>query len=241
MSTITIYRSERPLGAHEVLNSLSSARIQDGWIKAMPSKFSKHEIYIQYCFWESVEDDIRRIVGEDPTAIIDILKEKGKNRILRRVYCFINTLTKTLEIYRGHDAKTEEIVSQFEGWFKTKFTQISLTSDNLQSVYSQHATELKQAMFKNVEGLIYEMLRGNQLEANGKFREYLQKFPACLRVISFRPKIRFINGNNKYQVTVNGDKGTVKISENGEWKWRPRSEIRQIVFMLTATLGLLAN
>ena len=240
MPTITVYQYKEMLGMHQMLNSLVNAKIDGGWLKAMPSKFSKHEIYMQYCYWESLEDDLKRIFGEDDN-VIQVLKENGKNKVLRRVYCFINVVTRTLEIYRGHDAKTDEIVTQFENLLNIKFTQVSITSENLQKIYTQHATELKQAMFKNVEGLIYEMLRGNQLEANGKFKEYLQKFPSCLRVVSFRPKIRFLNGSSKYQVTVNGDKGTIRISENGNWKWRPRTEIRQIVFMLAATLGLLAN
>jgi len=70
------------------------------------------------------------------------------------------------------------------------------------------------------------------LENNKKFKEYMEKFPECLRVISFRPRIKFLNKNSRYQVTVNGDKGTIKISE-GFFSWRPRYEIRQIVFIIT--------
>jgi hypothetical protein len=240
MPTITVYSYKEALGMHQMLNSLAQARVDGGWLKAMPSKFNKNEIYMQYCYWESLEDDLRRMFGEGD-SIISTLKENGKSKVLRRVYCFINVVSRTLEIYRGHDAKTDEIVSQFESLLDIKFEQVSITSENLQKIYSQHATELKQAMFKNIDGLVYDMLRGNQLELNQKFKEYLQKFPTCLRVVSFKPKIRFMNGNSKYQVTVNGDKGTIRISENGNYKWRPRTEIRQIVFMLAATLGLFAN
>jgi hypothetical protein len=94
-------------------------------------------------------------------------------------------------------------------------------------------------MFTNVEGLIFNILRGNFLENNEKFKQYLQKFPDCLRAISFRPKIRFLNNFNKYQVTLNGGKGTLRISSNSIFNWRPRYEIRQIVFIVAATLGLL--
>ncbi|TAL47200.1 hypothetical protein EPN87_03510 [archaeon] len=240
MPTITVYQYKEALGMHQMLNSLVSARIEGGWLKAMPSKFNKNEVYMQYCFWEDVEEDIKRMFGEEDN-IISILKENGKTKALRRIYCFINVISRTLEIYRWHDAKTDEMVTQFESLLGIKLTQVAITSESLQKIYTNHSTELKQAMFKNVEGLMYETLRGNQLEANGKFQEYLQKFPTCLRVVSFRPKIRFMNGDSRYQVTINGDKGTIRISENGDYKWRPRTEIRQIVFMLAAALGLFAN
>ena len=48
-----------------------------------------------------------------------------------------------------------------------------------------------------------------------------------------------LKGNEKYQVTVNGDKGTMKVSSNGVFKYRSRFEIRQITFLVAATLGLL--
>jgi len=123
----------------------------------------------------------------------------------------------------------------------TKFEQIVLKPEQLQKIYSNHATELTQVMFKNVQGLFYEILRGKYLENNDKYREYLRSFYQCLRVISFRPKIKFLNGNNKYQVTLNGDKGTIRISSNGDFVWRPRYEIRQIIFMVAATAGLLPS
>ena len=82
MPIITVYHYKEMLGVHQILNALSNARLNGVWMKFMPSKFSKHEIYIQYCFWENVENDLKRIIGEDD-SIINVLRENGKSRILR--------------------------------------------------------------------------------------------------------------------------------------------------------------
>ena len=93
-------------------------------------------------------------------------------------------------------------------------------------------------MFKNIEGLFYEILRGKYLESNDKFKQYMEKFLESLRVISFRPRIKFLNGHNKYQVTLNGDRGTMKFfSPNEQFDFRPRIEVRQLTFLIAATLG----
>ncbi|MGC8812741.1 MAG: hypothetical protein ACP5O8_04140 [Candidatus Aenigmatarchaeota archaeon] len=240
MPTITIFLFEKLGTPFEICKILNDKKFKESWIQAKISKYNKNEVFIQYFYYESLEESLKKAFSEeDMYEIVSFLKENGKNKILKRTYCFINTLTRTLEIYRGPDKKTEEIVSILESLLKIKFSPLRLDSGKLKEIYTRHGVELKQAMFRNVEGLIYEILRGNYLEKNEKFNYYLSKFPSCLRVISFRPKIKFLN-SNKYQVTINGDKGTVKLS-SGYFHWRPRFEIRQIVFIITATLGLLAS
>jgi len=241
MPIVTIFTFDDIPSIQEVCKCLDGKKSKDVWITAKPSKYNKDEIFIQYYYYEDVEESIKRVFSDDDAyEIVSFLKENGKNRVLKRTYCFINTKTKTFEIYRGPDYKTEEITSLFEKLLKISFVPIKLNSDELQKIYSHHSVELKQVMFKNIEGLIYNILRGNCLENNGKFKEYLKKFPECLRVISFRPKIKFLNNYNKYQVTINGDKGTIRLSQ-GMFSWRPRFEIRQIVFIIAATIGLLAS
>jgi hypothetical protein len=83
-------------------------------------------------------------------------------------------------------------------------------------------------MFKNIDGLFYQTMRGSNLETNKRFLEYIAKFKDCLRVISIRPAIKFLNGG-RYQVTINGDKGSIRFSPLPDYKWRPRFEIRQVV------------
>lgn len=240
MTTISVFRSEELDGIWQTLNYLKDKKTENDWIITRPSKYARHEIFVQYFYYEDLDESLKKILSEeDSEEIVSFLKRNGKTRVLKRIYCFINLLTKTLEIYRGPDSKTEEIVTLFEKLLKVKFVPLNVKSEDLQKIYSQHSIELKQVMFKNIHGLIYDILRGKFLENNEKFKQYLQQFPECLRVISFRPKIKFLNGNQKYQVTLNGDKGTIKLSDNGIFQFRPRMEIRQIVFLIIATLGLL--
>lgn len=241
MPSITVYTFEKITGMHEIWTKLKNTKLPDGWITTRPSKYNRHELFIQYWWYEDMETNMKKVFSEEEAEeIVTFLKQNGKNRVLRRVYCFINLMTRTLEVYRGPDSKTAEIVSNLEKLLNVKFVPLRLSSEDLQKLYTQHSLELKQAMFKNVEGLMYEILRGQSLENNEKFKQYLLKFRDCLRVISFRPNIKFLNGG-KYQVTLNGDKGTIRLSSNGIFQWRPRYEIRQIIFLVAATLGLLSQ
>ncbi|MEM5782728.1 MAG: hypothetical protein QXD43_06100 [Candidatus Aenigmatarchaeota archaeon] len=233
MPTISIFKFEKIDEIDEICKSLNGKKFNGSWFTAKPSKYSNKEVFINYWYYEDVEEGLKKVFSEDAHEIVSFLKENGKTIVLRRIYCFINLLTKTLEIYRGPDEKTEEIVSLLGKLLNVSFTPLKLKSEELQKIYSKHSLELKQVMFKNINGLIYDILRGNCLENNFKFKEYLQKFPECLRVISFRPKIKFLNSSNKYQVTINADRGTIKISE-GFFSWRPRFEIRQIIFFLSS-------
>lgn len=239
-TTLTLYKFDGLGDIQDVVKAIDQKQTNSGWITARISKYNRSEAFIQVWYYEDLEEHVKRVFSEeDAEEVVSFLKQNGKTRVLKRVYCFINLLTNTLEVYRGPDNKTEEIVSTLEDFLGVKFVPISLKSEELQAIYSNHATELKQAMFKNIEGLFYEILRGNKLENNEKFKDYIRLFPDCLRVISFRPKIKFLNHANKYQVTINGDRGTVKLSSNGLFRWRPRFEIRQIVFLIAATIGLL--
>lgn len=241
MSVVSVFKFESLSSPWQVAKSLNGQKINETRITAFVSKYNRNEVFVQYFFYEDIEEAIKKITDEnESTEIVSVLKQNGKTKLLKRVYCFINLLTKTLEIYTGSELLVNEIISALEKVLKTRFSQVTLSSSDLQKIYSQHSTELKQAMFKNIDGLFYEILRGKSLENNEKFKQYMQKFPDSLRVISFRPKIKFLNSNNKYQVTLNGDRGTLRFSSpNGEFSWRPRIEIRQLTFLIAATLGFL--
>ena len=238
MTTITVYHCSKLPGVAEICNRLNGKKNGDRWVTARPNKHNKNEAYILYWHYEDIEDAIKGVDEEDTTEIVGVLKQNGKDRVLKRVYCYIYLFTNTLEIYTG-DYKSEEIAKAIGQLLGVDFLPLKLKSEDLQKIYSQHSLELKQAMFKNIHGLMYEILRGRLLDDNEKFKQYLNAFPDCLRVISFRPKIRFLNGDQKYQVTINGDRGTIKLSDNGIFRWRPRFEIRQLTFLVAATLGLL--
>lgn len=239
MPMISIFTFKSLSSISEICKALNK-RLGEAWITAKPSKYNKNEVFISYWYYEDIEEGLKRVFSDDSYEIVSFLKENGKDKVLKRTYCFINILTKTLEVYRGPDNKTQEIVSLFENLLKVKFLPLKLSSKELQKIYSLHGNELKQAMFKNVHGLIYTVLMTNYLENNSKFKEYLKKFPESLRVISFRPNIKFLNRNYRYQVTINGDKGTIRLSQ-GIFSWRPRYEIRQIVFIIASIAGILSQ
>jgi hypothetical protein len=242
MPTITIFTFEQLPSIEKVCDILNGKKKGENWISARVNKYNKDEVFIQYWYYEDIENGLKKIFSEeDSYEIVSFLKENGKSKVLKRTYCFINLVTRTLEIYRGPDAKLAEILQLLEKNLKIKFISLNLSSDQLKKIYSQHSLELKQVLFKNINDLIFDILHGNNLETNQKFNEYLEKFPKNLRVISFRPKIKFMNDHNKYQVTLNGDKGTLRISSNEIFQWRPRYELRQIIFIIAATIGLLAS
>jgi hypothetical protein len=238
MPVITVFSFKNMPGIFEVCEALNGKKFSESWISAKESKYNKDEVFISYWYYELIEENLKRTFSEeDVHEIVSFLKENGKSKVLKRTYCFINMLTKTLEVYRWPDEKTEEIISHLEELLKVKFNTLKLSSEELQKIYSNHATELRQVMFRNVEGLVFDILNGSCLEENVRFKEYLQLFPQSLRAISFRPKIKFLNHGNKYQVTINGDKGTIRLSSNEVFQWRPRYEIRQLIFMIAAIAG----
>jgi hypothetical protein len=240
MPVISVFRFEKIPEIHQICKTLNSNKFDGKWFTAKPSKYNDSEVFIQFWYYEDVEESFKRIYSdEDFYEIVTYLKENGKNKILKRIYIFINTFLKTLEVYRGNDRKTEEIVSILESLLGCQFEQLTLPSDTLAKIFSEHSTELKQVMFRDVNGFFYDIIRGDKLEMNDKFIEYMQTFPDKLKSISFRPKIKFLNNFNKYQVTVNGDKGTIRVSSNEVFQWRPRFEVRQLVFILISSLGLL--
>ena len=239
MTTITVYHCGELPSIAEICNKLNGKKNGNRWLTAKPNKYNRNEAFILYWHYEDIEDTIKRFADEnDTTDIVGVLKQNGKDKVLKRVFCYIYLLTNTLEVYTG-DCKSDEIAKVIGQLLNVEFNPLKIKSEDLQKIYSNHSLELKQAMFKNIHGLMYDILRGRLLDDNEKFKQYLQSFPDCLRVISFRPKIRFLNGNQKYQVTINGDRGTIKLSGNGIFRWRPRFEVRQLTFIVAATLGLL--
>lgn len=242
MPTISVFKFDKLIKISDICKAVNGKKFNESWMTAKESKYSQNEVFIQYWYYEDLEESLKKVFSdEDSYEIVSFLKENGKNRVLKRTYCFINLLTRTLEIYRWPDQKTEEILQLLERFLGVKFSTLILKPEELKKIYSDHSVELKQVMFKNMNGLIYEILRGNSLENNTKFNEYLKSFPNCLRVISFRPKIRFLNDHNKYQVTINADKGTIRFSSNDVFSWRPRFEIRQIIFIISSIAKLLPS
>ncbi len=227
MTTICLFKFDEILPKEQIIKLLDGRKENGFWFRAKQSRFRENEIEIDVWYEEDIEVGMHRVFADEALEIVQYLKENGKEKIIRKIYCFVDVEKKVLEIYRGYDQLTERIKQKLEKVLATKFTQFSLTSDELLKIVKNHSSELKQAMFKYVHGLWYSIIRGRHLENNEKYMHYLQAKPNSLRMISIVPKIKYMS-SKEYMVTINADKGTIKMSE-GSFKWRPRFEVKQII------------
>ena len=227
MTTISLFRFDEILPKEQIIKLLDGRREEEFLFKAKQSRFRENEVEIDVWYEEDIEAGMHRVFADEAAEIVQYLKENGKEKIIRKIYCFIDVEKRTLEIYRGYDGLTERIKQKLEKILSTTFAPFSLSSKDLVRIVNNHSTELKQAMFKYVHGLWYSLIRGRHLEKNQKYEQYLQAKPDSLRMVSIIPKIRYMCPR-EYMVTINGDKGTIKMS-NGMFKWKPRFEVKQII------------
>jgi hypothetical protein len=227
MTTITLFNINSKLNKDEVVGRLDNKKVDGLWFRAKESKYNEDEVEVDVWYEEDVEIGLKRAFSEDAYEMIEYLKMNGKEKVMRKVYCFINVKLNTLEIYRGIDHITIKIKETIESLLNTNVSSISLDAGHLMHIVVKYSSELKQAMFKYIHGLWYHIIRGRHLEQNGKYKDFIVAKPDSLRCVSIVPKIRFLNGNG-YTVTINGDKGTIRMYD-GFFKWKPRLEVRQIV------------
>lgn len=215
----------------ELLLSLDGQELNGCSFKVKKSEFDEDELEVAIWYEEDVEIQIKKLFSLDAPEIVEYLKKKGQEKVIKRIYSFINLERGVLEIYRGGDYVTEKIKKLMEGLLEIQLKRVYIKSRKLLELVEENSLELKQATFKYVDDLYYYQLRGNNLEGNKKYMEYIKMNPMSLRAVSISPDIKYINGG-KYSVNIDGDRGTVKIM-NGAMKWRPRLEVRQIVNMVT--------
>ena len=239
MPTITLFLIRPKLtNASKVVEKLDRKKINDVWIRARISRFDEKEIEINYYYEETIEDNLRKVFnGDELHSITAFLLNNGVYTVLRKVYCFMNVDLSILQVYRGPDSVTQNIKQILEKLLGVRLTRVSIDSKQLTRIMKNYSEEVNQAIFKNVDGFWYTLLRGSKLESNSKFNEYLNKNHNSLRVLSIKPTIRYLNGK-RYTVTINGDKGTLKFCDGNPFKWRPRFEVRQIVYIVASTIGL---
>ena len=236
MTTITLFKIEPLLENGEMIRRLNRKKKNGCWIKAKKSRHNEDEIEIDVWYEEDVETGLKRAFSDQAYEMLEYLKTKGKEKIVRKVYCFIDLNLGTLEIYRGVDFITYRIKEIIESLLEVTLSTVSLDAGHLMHITKKYSTELKQAMFKYIHGLWYQIMRGRHLESNGKFKDYLVTKPDSLRCVSIVPKIKYLNGSD-YMVTINGDKGTIRMS-NGYFKWKPRLEVKQIVSIVANVSSL---
>jgi len=236
MTTITLFKIEPLLEKDEIINRLNKKKKNGCWLKAKESKYNEKEIEIDVWYEEDVETGLKRAFSDEAYEMVEYLRAKGKEKIVRKVYCFIDLNLGTLEIYRGIDFITYKIKEIIEGLLGVILSVVSLDAGHLMHITAKYSSELKQAMFKYIHGLWYHIIRGSHLENNGKFKDFIVTKPDSLRCVSIVPKIKYLNGSD-YMVTINGDKGTIRMS-NGYFKWKPRLEVKQIVSIVANVASL---
>jgi len=236
MTTITLFKIEPLLEKTEIIRRLNKKKKNGCWIKAKKSKHNEDEIEIDVWYEEDVETGLKRAFSDEAYEMIEYLKTKGKEKIVRKVYCFIDLNLGTLEMYRGIDFITYRIKEILESLLNATLSTVSLDAGHLMHIVKKYSSELKQAMFKYIHGLWYHIIRGRHLEKNGKYKDFIVLKPDSLRCVSIVPKIKYLNGNG-YSVTINGDKGTIKMWD-GMFKWKPRLEVKQIVSIVANVAAL---
>jgi len=227
---ITLFIAENIKPKFQIIKEINeNGKGEKEWFSAVLNKSQPEEIIVSYFFEESIEEHLSKVLEEDEIEeVISVLKQNGNSKVIKKITSFFNVNNKLLEVYRGPDKITERIVEKLTEITGIQFKRIKVSSNGLQQIYQRHSLEVTQAMFKNIDGLFYQIMRGNNLETNKRFLEYMAKFKDCLRVISIKPAIKYLNGG-RYQVTVNGDKGSIRFSPLPDFRWRPRFEIRQVV------------
>ncbi|OYT42803.1 MAG: hypothetical protein B6U78_00160 [Candidatus Aenigmarchaeota archaeon ex4484_224] len=194
-------------------------------IKAKKSNFNSHEAIIEFEYEVNLEEEIKKRFGIE-------IKELKNLKTKRRVIAFLNNFTKTFEVYRGFDYLCKKIVEIAEELLGQNLFPLKLDGFSLVKIIRKFSIETKQLMFKNIDGFFWKVIRGKSLEKNEIAWKEIFRNVNSLRVISFRPKIRFLKDGTKYQITYNAEKGTLKFSSMEDFRYRPRYEIRQIVFIL---------
>jgi hypothetical protein len=219
----------------DIVFKIDGERVGDCRFQARQYKNDDNEVKIDVFYEEDIERGAKMAFSEEADEIADYLRKQGKDKIEKKVVCFINRKTKTLEIYRGKDHITEKIKQAIQRLLGVNMDQVNLNSQKLLSIANVNSEEIKQAMFKYIHGMWYQILRGNRLENNQKYLEYLSYKPESLRMISVIPRINWANGS-KYMVTFNGDRGTISMT-SGAFRFKPREEVRQFVNLMVGMVN----
>jgi hypothetical protein len=214
----------------DIIYKLHGEKYGDCEFQVKKSGQGDKELKILAFYEEDIETGMKRVFSDKAEEMTDYLREKGKEKIQRMVTCFLNRETGIFEIHRGKDYVTDKIMKGIQRLLGVKLKQAKLNSQQLLMIVNQNSEEVKQAMFKYIHGMWYQILRGNNLESNHKYLEYLSDKPESLSMVSVIPKINWVNGS-KYMVTFNGDKGTIKMYD-GSYRGKPRGEIKQFVGMM---------
>jgi len=143
MATITLFKANlENLTIEEVCRRLNGKKVGDNWLSAKPSKYNEHEAFIQYWHYEDIEKTLKKVLDDtELEEAVSVLKKNGKEKVLKRVYAFINTLTSTLEIYSK--ARAEEVREAIAKFLSIGFEKLILTPADLANIEQNHSLGTK--------------------------------------------------------------------------------------------------
>ncbi len=220
MTTISLYMFETFKKQKEVEESLNKISNEKYWIIA---KSKQSEINGIFNIQLPLTQELRKVL--EPWEI-EKLKINGIEKIVRSVEFIIDFEKKVIVMFRGRDIITEELKRVLENVLATKIKELYLSYKALKEILEKYSLELRQAYFKYVNGFLFESYKGRFLERNQHFKNLLKEREKYLRVITIVPKIFPII--NK-QVTINGDKGTLKFSNGSEIS---KIEVKRIIDLI---------
>ncbi len=225
MATITLFNFETTKNKKEIISLLNKYSSENTWIIA---KDYGNEIKGIFNMYLNITEELRKVL--EPWEMENI-KVNGNGKILRSILFYIDFKRKIIEIHRGSDALTRKLKEILEEILQTKLKEFYIDHKTLHNIIKNYSLELRQAYFKFVNGFLYENYKGRFLERNEHFKEILKERLKNLRIITIVPKVFPII--NK-QVTINGDKGTLKFSNGAEIA---RNEVKSIIDLIFKAMG----
>jgi len=227
MVTVSLFEMSSVPKKLDIIYNLEGEKVGEFEFHVMRSRYDSKELKIEVTYEKDLKKELKKVFSGSSQKIKKFLEERDGEKLTKKIECFLNRETKILEIHRGKDHVTARIKTALKRLLDTEVKQIHLNQEQLLTIVNNNSEELKKAMFKYLHGMWYQVLRGNNLEENGTYMEYISEKPDSLRMVSVIPKINWENGS-KYMVTLHGDLGTIKMYD-GAYRGKPRGEIKQLV------------
>lgn len=235
MVTVSVFKMSSVPEKLDIVYRLDGEKVGDCKFQTRRSRFDDNEIKINVFYEEDIEVGMKRAFSNKAWEMVHYLKERGQEKIQKKIVCFLDMEKGTLEVYRGKDHVTSKIEKGLERLLRISLEPVNLDHQSLLTIVNQRSEEMKKALFKYIHGMWYQVLRGNKLESNQKYLEYISAKPEALRQVSVIPKIDWTNGS-KYMVTFDGEKGTIQMYD-GSYRGKPRAEVKQLVNLALRVAG----
>jgi len=152
MVSVSVFKMSETPEKLEIIYRIDGEEVGPCKFSARQSRYGEEEVEIEVLFEEDLERGMKFFFSDEAGDVIKYLKEKGKEKIQRRIVCFINRIYGTLEIYRGKDYVTAKIKETLERLLNVRLDQVNLSYESLLKI-TESSEEVKQAIFKYINGM----------------------------------------------------------------------------------------